>query len=214
MIDKICELCGKPFRVAHNRPNARFCSYVCSNRGTAIPLAERFWSRVDKSGGADACWLWTGTKDGRGYGTLLAHGNRHARANRVVWELVNGPIPDGLDVLHNCPDGDNPACVNPAHLWLGTHTDNMRDMSRKGRQNFQRHPEKITKGEYGLAHMSREQRARGERHGCAKLTELQVLRIREQYAAGNVTQRQIASEYGVDRTTIGLIVRRQHWAHI
>jgi hypothetical protein len=96
------------------------------------PIAIRFWEKVDKPGGADACWLWTGTPDVNGYGKLwwFDHTNKGKFAHRISWELHNGPIPDGLFVLHSC---DNPPCVNPKHLFLGTQLDNMRDMVAKGR---------------------------------------------------------------------------------
>lgn len=95
------------------------------------PLAERFEERVDRSGGPDACHPWTGTLSG-GYGRI-GEGGRGCRilyTHRVAWELANGPIPDGLDVLHAC---DNPPCCNVRHLSLGTHADNMADMAAKGR---------------------------------------------------------------------------------
>jgi hypothetical protein len=110
-------------------------------------------------------------------------------AHRVSWTLHNGAIPNGLHVLHHC---DNPQCVNPAHLWLGTNADNMRDMIRKGRGNV----------------------AGGEDHGSAKLTEKQVIEIRERYAAGNITQHELGNEYGISKQTIGEIIRREIWKHI
>lgn len=96
-------------------------------------LEERFWSKVDKSG---SCWVWTASKSPKGYGKIGIK-NVPRLAHRVSYELANGPIPDGLMVCHNCPDGDNPACVNPAHLFLGTNTDNVQDMIKKGRAPFQ-----------------------------------------------------------------------------
>lgn len=94
-------------------------------------LSERFWARVVKG---DGCWVWTGARNAQGYGRMTAgsRGAGYLRAHRVSWELANGPVPKGLWVLHRC---DNPPCVNPAHLWLGTRLDNMRDCSAKGRIN-------------------------------------------------------------------------------
>lgn len=86
----------------------------------------RFWSNVRRS---DGCWEWTGSKRGNGYG-CLAVGGRQVGAHRVAWETQNGPIPEGLFVLHKC---DNPPCVRPDHLFLGTAKDNAMDMARKGR---------------------------------------------------------------------------------
>lgn len=98
-------------------------------------LTARFWPKVQVS--TEGCWLWAGSRNHHGYGRLSyyrADGVRATvRANRLAWEINVGPIPPGLEVCHNCPGGDNPACVNPAHLFLGTHTDNMMDMLRKGR---------------------------------------------------------------------------------
>lgn len=84
-----------------------------------------FWSRVDVRG-PDECWPWMNAKTPNGYGTVY-FGGRMVGAHRVSWELTHGPIPDGLFVLHHC---DNPPCCNPAHLFTGTHTDNVRDMRR------------------------------------------------------------------------------------
>ena len=100
------------------------------------PLLDRFWEKVNKHGPIPAnhpdlglCWLWTAHTADFGYGRMHIVGGP-ARTHRISWELHNGPIPAGMLVLHHC---DNPPCVNPAHLFLGTAGDNMRDMVAKGR---------------------------------------------------------------------------------
>jgi HNH endonuclease len=90
-------------------------------------LSERFWSKVDKSGD---CWVWTGSRDLKGYGKINI-GCTPTLAHRVSWQIKSGDIPEGLFVLHRC---DNPPCVNPAHLFIGTAGDNVQDMMSKGRQ--------------------------------------------------------------------------------
>jgi len=95
---------------------------------TKQSVPDRFWTKVDKSG---ECWTWTAHRTDKGYGVLGgARDGKNAPAHRVSWELANGLIPDGLWVLHSC---DNPPCVNPAHLFLGSAADNTADMMAKGR---------------------------------------------------------------------------------
>lgn len=96
------------------------------------PLKDRFLANIDKS--CD-CWLWTGAKNKQGYGHLKIKGKTY-RAHRVSYELFNGKIPPGFLVMHKC---DNPLCVNPNHLKLGTHKDNTQDMMEKGRDNVDYH---------------------------------------------------------------------------
>ena len=97
------------------------------------PLYDRFWEKVRTGKG---CWEWQGGRAAFGHGLIhLGNGNKLVQAHRVAWELANGPIPDGLCVLHHC---DNPPCVRPTHLFLGTLGDNARDMVAKGRHHEQR----------------------------------------------------------------------------
>jgi len=101
------------------------------NRNRVRTIAERFWPKVDVRE-PDECWPWTASRTPFGYGQI-SKGGKHAgmvHTHRVCWELVNGPIPEGLWVLHSC---DNPPCCNPSHFFLGTHIDNMRDCAAKGR---------------------------------------------------------------------------------
>ena len=93
-----------------------------------MPFRPYFWSLVDKS---DGCWLWRGPQNGKGYGRIY-HNKKRQVAHRIAYELTVGPIPDGLFACHKC---DNPICVNPDHLFLGTQQDNMRDWTQKGKNH-------------------------------------------------------------------------------
>lgn len=159
-------------------------------------MEKRFWSKV-KLGKQSECWPWLGAllKSG-GYGAFRVGGRRGktVRANRVAWELTFGVIPQGQCVLHRC---DNPACCNPVHLFLGTRAENTADMVAKGR----------------LAPVEKTVK-RGSKHGGAKLSEEQVLEIRELYAAGGASKAGLARRFGVSEHQIYLIVNRRNWAHI
>ena len=161
---------------------------------------KRFWEKVRKGPG---CWLWVSAKKSSGYGAFRFNG-RARRANRVSWEIANGPIPPGLCVLHRC---DVRACVRPSHLFLGTVKDNSDDMVAKGRN---RHVSVIT----GI-------RNRGEMANFAKLTESKVREIRSIYGPatgkgqnGPVSQKKIAIIFGVSQGAISAIVTRLTWKHI
>ncbi len=140
------------------------------------------------------CWLWTGALDGHGYGHFWMDGEI-MKAHRASWILHRGAIPDGKWLLHRC---DNPACVNPIHLFLGDRTANMRDMAAKGRQVFQVSPERA---------------ARGSGVFGSRLEEGQVATIKRELARG-VSLARIAREYGVCKATIGHIRSGKNWAHI
>ena len=142
------------------------------------------------------CWLWIGANNGR-YGTIKNNG-KTALAHRVSWELHNGQVPEiecsdfrGTCVLHFC---DNMICVNPAHLFLGTHKDNIQDKVNKGRCSSTA--------------------IKGESHGSAKLNDNAVRQIRKYHAAGGCTQNWLAQVYGVNPQTISKVVNNKSWTHI
>lgn len=154
---------------------------------------QLFWKRVDKYNGENACWLWMNVLNKHGYGHCTYKGFR-TYAHRISWMLHNKQqIPDKMVIMHTC---DNPACVNPKHLQLGTQADNMRDMFAK-----QRH--KRTKG-------MRFRAPGGEDHCRCKLTWNQVNEIRRKYDSGNFTQQYLAHEYEVAQSRISYLVRKIH----
>lgn len=201
----ICETCGATFTRRRSRVaegNVRFCSKRCLRNPSphTRPLAERFWEKVDRSGGPDACWPWLATKNRGGYGTIWdPTKGRGVTAHRVAFTLAKGLPPVGAHILHTCPGGDNPSCCNPSHLRAGTRQDNMRDMSDRGRNGRHTRPETT---------------ARGERHGEAKLTAEAVREIRRQYSTGTTTYYELGLIFNVDKTTIGAVVRRDIWQHV
>jgi hypothetical protein len=133
---------------------------------------------------AHACWLWTGALNDAGYGQLNI-AQRPVKAHRLIYEIVNGPIPDGLCVLHRC---DVRACVNPSHLFIGTRHDNVDDMIAKNRQNW----------------------VRGERIGCARLTEADVREIRAQ----TESHRAIWRRFGISKSQWYAIRKGHNWRHV
>ncbi len=172
---------GKPVRFIHNH-----------DKLVGPSLEERFWAKVAKLGPND-CWDWRGSENGHGYGHTRTVTNgvvKDVYAHRLSYEIHNGPIPEGMFVCHRC---DNPRCVNPSHLFLGTAKDNVHDMICKGRNN--RVPVK------------------GVDCGTSKLTEEQVSAIRRRYACGE-RQVDLAADFSIGQSTVSAIVIRKTWKHI
>lgn len=166
-------------------------------------VEERFWAKVDKSAGADGCWMWTGNREKKGYGHFTI-GQKVVKAHRFSWLTQRGEIPEGLLVLHRC---DVRACVNPAHLWLGTNGDNMADMRQKGRAaSGDQSPRRLNRDRYAAI-------ARGEQSGRSKLRADQVREIRKRHAAGEAI-RALKREFGMSQWCIQAIVRRITWKHL
>lgn len=149
---------------------------------------DRFWSKVDRSG---ECWEWQAARNRLGYG-LVGVGRKSVLAHRVAYELTKGPIPKQMLVRHRC---DNPSCVRPDHLIIGTPLDNVRDSIDRGRRaSF-----------------------KGMRNGRVKLTDEQVREIRRLYAMGNTTILLLASQFGVSKSQIYNIIsgaQRREWNEV
>lgn len=193
---KKCRACDGPVprRRKHEGPRAyssrSYCSRSCCTLGLKRTTVERFLERVTVGAG---CWLWLGKPNGAGYG-MISHNGRGERAHRVSWMLHRGAIPDGISVLHHC---DNRMCVNPAHLFLGTIADNNADMCQKGRARY----------------WFRVNPPRGVKHHRAKLTDADVVRIREAAKTG-LSHRAIAETFGVSRPTVTRVVAAKGWKHV
>jgi hypothetical protein len=182
VIPRICQICSKEFNARPSQVkigNGRFCSRTC--RGLGQPresLEKRFWDKVDKSKGIEACWEWTASRNADGYGMIGIGKGSSKGAHRVSYLLNNGIIPDGYKVLHRC---DNPSCCNPSHLFLGTQADNVADMVRKKRN---------------VSH-------KGEKASGAKLTREEASAIRRDPASRQgVSKVELAKRYNVRIQTI------------
>lgn len=189
-----CPACGTDFKLHRSdvarRADMPCCSKRCHSDYRASKTAERFWSRVNKDGPLPShrpelggCWIWTANKNPNGYGNFT-RANAWITAHRFSWELHFG---EALGcVLHKC---DNPACVNPEHLFVGTHKINADDAKQKARHSH------------------------GEKHGMSKLTEAKVISILARFRNGE-SRKSIASSYGVGYGTIKGIIAGKAWAHL
>lgn len=188
-------------------PKDLFVLAVCGNRLCVNPehlylgprprklksVDERFWSKVNKA--ESGCWNWTRNPGSSGYAHIGLPGGRHVGVHRYSWELHNGPIPDGLWVLHRC---DNRICVNPDHLFLGTPQDNALDMVAKGRN---------------LPSVIASRSRPGVLNAKAKLNDQKVVEIRRLRSRGLV-YREIAEIYDVALETIIAVVNGKTWKHV
>jgi hypothetical protein len=167
-----------------------------------IMTPEAFWQRVDKSGGAESCWTWTGGIDRYGYGKV-GHKRKKWKAHRLAWMFSTGNRPN-LWILHRC---DNRPCCNPDHLFEGTHQDNMRDMAAKGRSNKGK---SYNTGKHGSSTISVVRHHSGEKNPSARLREFEVLQIRSDVRA----YPSIASQYGISVSHVCNIKARRFWGHL
>lgn len=156
-------------------------------------MLTRFWDKVQIAD-EDECWLWIGGVDAKKgkkyyYGAFRVTSRNKWRSHRFSYYIHNGSFDTSLEVMHIC---DNTLCVNPKHLQLGTHEDNMKDMAMKKR---------------AVTH-------KGSKNGSSKLTEDLVKKIRITYNAGNYTQAELAEKHGVSQGLIGSICRRVSWKHV
>ncbi|MEK6878053.1 MAG: HNH endonuclease signature motif containing protein [Nanoarchaeota archaeon] len=181
-----CKQCKKYYESS----GQYFCSYICftkNNKGRHKPPEERFWKKVNKNS-KNGCWEWFGCVNKKGYGGFYINGNT-CRVHRFSYELKYGKIPNNLHVLHHC---DNPPCVNPNHLFLGTPQDNVMDRCLKGRSNA----------------------SRGEKQHSSKLISEQVIEIRKLYKDKICTRIQLVKKFNVSYSTICQIIDRRIWNHI
>lgn len=153
-----------------------------SRKYTPEKRIAAFHSKTDKSSGLFGCWLWTGATNGR-YGGFWWN-DKMISAHRVAWEIAHGEIPSGLYVCHHC---DNPRCVNPSHLFLGTSLDNNRDMIRKGRNRS----------------------LRNEESPACKFSDAVVAEIRTLYSRGGITQQELGNRFGVSLAHVSFIVNKR-----
>lgn len=149
----------------------------------SLPTAERFWPKVIKT---DGCWLWKAGKRVKGYGSIREQRGRYLLAHRYSYELHNGPIPVGMCVCHAC---DNPSCVNPDHLWLGTNNQNVRDSVLKHRR----------------ANMA------GERNPRCKISPEKAKQIRKLYASKRAKGPEISQMFNLALSQVYRIIKGTGW---
>lgn len=173
-----CYGCGVEFSLAGGQRNHGKYSTACTEE-------MRFWGRVKKT---ETCWMWLGAVKGNGYGAANCRADKNVSAHRYSWLLAHGPVPEGMNVLHRC---DVRLCVNPAHLFVGTQGENMRDMRSKGRSGCQ-----------------------GERNWSAKLTAQDVLTLRQSPPDSYEEVKELARKYGCKPSSINNAISGRTWKHL
>ncbi len=192
-----CCKCGQKRQVIGSNMK-RGGSLSCGCMDFSIPLEKRFFAKIDKEGPIPsccpelgACWLWKGGKNKKGYGGVGTVDGKKMATHRVAYILAFGEVPEGLHVLHHC---DNPTCVNPGHLFLGTNLDNTLDRIKKGRTTA----------------LPYERRLRGEKCSWSKMTGELAASIRQRVADGE-RQSSVAGSLGLSRSLICNVVNMKAW---
>jgi len=150
---------------------------------------KNFWKKVEIKD-EDSCWIWKGKHCHNGYGQLKIN-RKDKMAHRVSWIIHFGEIPEGMIVCHHC---DNPECVNPKHLFIGTYKDNIADCIRKGR--------------------NKTSILRGESNGSSKLKDSQIPIIRQKYSTGEYSLRKLGKEYGIGFEAIRRVIKHMSFKNI
>jgi hypothetical protein len=179
---------------------------------------ERFWSKVHKLDGIlcspfvdTECWIWTAARCGRGYGQF-GFDDRVMVATHVALILSGIPVAKGTEIRHKC---DVPSCVNPEHLVISTHRENMQDMAQKGRHGSVVHPERVACGDRHGLRKHPERVSRGERHYRSILNEHQVRFLRKFCTRrGELSVKDFAEWWGVGIMAIYDILSRRKWKHV